>query len=114
MPRRLNHVLVYSKNLSGNLALQELAGPVKNLKPVLVKCLQFQIQSQLQRELIGCQRLVRQGRVSLSRKILSKIKFIIRNLSVKVIFGNGPVPVVGSTPECFSSSMIVFYGQRQK
>ena len=54
-------------NLSGNLALQELAGPVKNLKPVLVKCLQFQIQSQLQRELIGCQRLVRQGRVSLSR-----------------------------------------------
>ena len=59
--------LVFLNNPSGNLALQELAGPVKNLKPVLVKCLQFQIQSQLQRELIGCQRLVRQGRVSLSR-----------------------------------------------
>ena len=59
--------LILKKNRSGNLALQELAGPVKNLKPVLVKCLQFQIQSQLQRELIGCQRLVRQGRVSLSR-----------------------------------------------
>ena len=57
--------LVFLNNPLGNLALQELAGPVKNLKPVLVKCLQFQIQSQLQRELIGCQRLVRQGRVSL-------------------------------------------------
>ena len=48
----------------GMAALQELAGPAKNLKPVLVKCLQFQIQAQLQRELIGCDRLVRQGRVS--------------------------------------------------
>ena len=108
-------VFGFFNNPSGNLALQELAGPVKNLKPVLVKCLQFQIQSQLQRELIGCQRLVRQGRVSLSKEIIQKYKvFIIRNLSVKVIFGNGPVPVVGSTPECFSFSMIVFYGQRQK
>lgn len=56
----------------GNLALQELAGPVKNLKPVLVKCLQFQIQSQLQRELIGCQRLVRQGREFIREGYLRK------------------------------------------
>jgi FERM/RhoGEF/pleckstrin domain protein 2 len=46
----------------GNAALNELAGPVKKLRPVLQRSLQFQIMSQLQRELVGAERLVRTGR----------------------------------------------------
>ena len=56
----------------GYAALQELAGPVRNLKPILVKCLQFQIQAQLQRELIGADRLIRQGREFIREGYLRK------------------------------------------
>jgi len=56
----------------GFAALQELAGPVRNLKPVLIKCLQFQIQAQLQRELIGADRLIRQGREFIREGYLRK------------------------------------------
>ena len=56
----------------GNNALTELAGPVKRLKPVLHRCLQFQIMSQLQRELIGADRLVRNGREFIREGYLRK------------------------------------------
>ena len=52
--------------------MQELAGPVRNMKPVLIRCLQFQIQAQLQRELVGADRLIRQGRVSIFRFLPKK------------------------------------------
>ena len=56
----------------GNNALNELAGPVKRLRPILQRCLQFQIMSQLQRELIGADRLVRNGREFIREGYLRK------------------------------------------
>lgn len=57
-----HNVIARMENYEGMSAQKELQPAVNKLKPVLNRCLQFQITSQLQRELVGADHLLKPGR----------------------------------------------------